>query len=285
MEGAMENDWVQKKEKLINILNSYNSILVAFSGGVDSTFLIAVTRQIPGKKVIAVTVDTPFFPRRELAAARSISDRLGVAHVVLPLDILTDQNVTANAETRCYDCKKMLNFALRNLADEWEIETLAHGANLDDLGDYRPGLRAASEMGVVAPLIAAGLTKMDIRILSREMGLETWQKPAMACLATRIPYGIRITREALNRVEAAEEVLRTLGFETCRVRHHDHVARIEVAPEAIEAVLKENIRKDIVRLFRKIGYLHISLDLEGYSSGRMNRDIGRQASDPSYRDA
>jgi pyridinium-3,5-biscarboxylic acid mononucleotide sulfurtransferase len=272
---AMETEWGKKKENLINILTGYNSILVAFSGGVDSTFLLAAARQIAGKKVVAVTVDTPFFPRRELRAAISITDRLNIPHVVLPLDIFDNEKIISNTKERCYYCKITLNTALRRLADQWEIETLAHGANLDDQRDYRPGLRAASEMGVVSPLMAAGLTKSDIRILSREMNLETWQKPAMACLATRIPYTTPITRAALNRIEKAEEVLQTFGFEMCRVRHHGHVARIEVPPEALEAVLKESTRWDIIRHFRKIGYLHITLDLEGYSPGRMNREIGQ----------
>lgn len=270
----MKKKWVKKKENLITMLQGYNSILVAFSAGVDSTFLLATARRATGKTVLAVTVDTPFIPRRELAAAKSIADRLGVPHVVLPLGIFDNQEIIANTKERCYHCKKTICSALRRLADEWGIETLVHGANLDDQGDYRPGLRAASEMGVVSPLVAAGLTKSDIRLLSREMNLETWQKPAMACLATRIPYGTPITQAALNRIEEAEEVLRHLGFETCRVRHHGHVARIEVAPEALRTVLSDGIRNDIIRLFRKIGYLHITLDLEGYCPGRMNRAIG-----------
>jgi uncharacterized protein len=271
----MQSEHEKKKAHLINILNSYNSILVAFSGGVDSTFLLAVARQVAGSKVVSVTLGSPFIPRRELAAAAAIADRIGVPHVILQLEILNDEAITANTKERCYYCKKKLCIALRRLADEEKIETLVHGANLDDRGDYRPGLRAAEEMGVVSPLMAAGLTKSDIRLLSREMGLETWQKPAMACLATRIPYETPITKAALHQIEAAEEVLQTLGFETCRVRHHGDVARIEVAPEALETVLKETIRTDIIRLFRQIGYLHVTLDLEGYAPGRMNRRIGR----------
>lgn len=270
----MKKEWAKKKENLIKMLKGYNSILVAFSAGVDSTFLLAAARWASEKTVVAVTVDTPFLPRRELAAAKSTADRLGVPHVVLPLGIFDNEEIIANTEERCYHCKKTICSALRRLADEWEIETLVHGANLDDQGDYRPGLRAASEMGVISPLMAAGLTKSDIRILSREMNLETWRKPAMACLATRIPYGTPITRAALDQIEEAEEVLQHLGFETCRVRHHGNVARIEVASEAIETVLRDDIRKDIIRLFRKIGYLHITIDLEGYSPGRMNREIG-----------
>jgi pyridinium-3,5-biscarboxylic acid mononucleotide sulfurtransferase len=271
----MESDRAKKKEHLINILKGYDSILVAFSGGVDSTLLLAMTRWVPRQEVAAVTVDTPFIPRKELLAATAMADRLGISHRTLPLDIFENANVIGNTKDRCYYCKKNMISALRRLADEWGIDTLAHGANFDDLADYRPGLRAAAEMGVAAPLMAAGLTKSDIRILSREMDLEIWQKPAMACLATRIPYGTAITRPALDQIEAAEEVLQSLGFETCRVRHYAHVARIEVAPEALEAVVKEKMRKEIIRLFREIGYLHVTLDLEGYSSGRMNREIGR----------
>jgi len=270
----MPSDHEKKKAHLINILNSYNSILVAFSGGVDSTFLLAVAREVAGSKVVSVTVDSPFISRRELAATTVIANRLGVPHVILQLEILNDEAITANTKNRCYYCKKTLCTALRRLADEEKIETLVHGANLDDQMDYRPGLRAAAEMGVLSPLTAAGLTKSDIRLLSRKMGLETWRKPAMACLATRIPYATPITKAALHRIETAEEVLQTLGFEICRVRHHGEVARIEVPSEALETVLKETIRTEIIRLFRQIGYLHVTLDIEGYSAGRMNRQIG-----------
>lgn len=268
------NNFLIKKEKLISILNAYSSLLVAFSGGVDSTFLLAVAFQAKGESVMAVTVDSPFVSRRELQEATETAGRIGIRHEVITLDILADEKIAANTKDRCYYCKQSLMSALWRLASERRLKTLAHGANLDDAEDYRPGLRAADEMGVVAPLVAAGLTKSEIRSLSMDMGLETWRKPALACMATRIPYGTLITREALQRVEAAEGFIQSLGFESCRVRHHGHVARIEVPSDQLERVLDLKNRIEIIRELRKIGYLHISLDLEGYGSGRMNRELG-----------
>jgi pyridinium-3,5-biscarboxylic acid mononucleotide sulfurtransferase len=263
----------QKTENLIKILKDYNAIVIAFSGGVDSALLLALAAKTVKKKVLAVTADTPFFPKRELRAAESFAHRLGIQHVVLPINLMQEELIVANNKNRCYHCKRSIILAMKRIAKEYGIDTITHGANIDDLGDFRPGLTAADELGVIAPFIEAGFTKADIRMLSWEMNLETWQKPAMSCLATRIPYNTPITTEALKQIEQAEEVMQTLGFETCRVRHHGNLARIEVAPEALSQVLSPETRADILRLFRMIGYLHISLDLEGYTPGRMNREL------------
>ena len=198
---------------------------------------------------------------------------LGVSHRIIKTQNLGPKELTLNSKDRCYLCKKQIGEALLTIANECNIKTIAHGANLDDAHDYRPGARSAEEMGWIAPLVKAGLNKADIRALSKEMGLPTWNKPAMACLATRIPYGSPITKEALDMVDRAEAVLLSLGFTTCRVRHHGDVARVEVPPDEFARFAEENIRNDIVRKFRDIGFLHISLDLEGYVQGRMNRGI------------
>lgn len=264
---------VNKKEVLENILRGYGALLIAFSGGVDSTLLLAVARRVLGDNVLAVTYASPFHSDREIKEAVEVGKLLEVPHLVVNTPDIESREVVMNPKDRCYYCKKQMGLVLSRIAAEKNIKTIAHGANLDDQRDHRPGHRAAEEMGWVAPLVAAAMTKADIRLISKEMGLPTWNKPAMACLATRIPYGTPITKEALEQVAAAEAVLWDVGFSTSRVRHHGEVARIEVPADELSRFLDETLKLDIIQKFRELGFQYISLDLEGYVQGSMNRGI------------
>jgi len=263
----------QKKSRLISSLKQFDSLIVAFSGGVDSTFLLAVAKKIIKGNVVAVTAASPIHPERETKTAIKIAKNLGVEHIVLRSGELDSPGFAANTKQRCYICKKRLLENVLNISADRGIKHVAHGANMDDNDDYRPGTRAANEMGILAPLSGAELTKDDVRMLSKEMNLKTWNKPAMACLASRIPYGTAITQNALEMVERAEEFIMNLGFTSCRVRHHGSVARIEMNLDDIETMMKKSIREAIIREFRRIGFSHMAVDLEGYVQGSLNRDI------------
>ena len=264
---------LEKRHKLVAILSELDSLLVAFSGGVDSTLLLAVAHGILGQRLLAVTAFSPVHPEREIKAAKALAKKIGARHTLIPSGEMALPNFSRNPADRCYHCKIHLFGLLLKMAEEKEIQCVAHGANLDDLNDYRPGLQAAREMNIRAPLMDAGLTKSDIRELSKEMGLETWDKPAMACLASRIPYGSPLTAEKLATVEQAEVALHKLGFRHCRVRHHGNLARIEVPPEAFSDILQEGVAAEIICRLRPLGFDHIALDLEGYTQGSMNRGI------------
>lgn len=260
-----------KKNNLIRHLKELDSLLVAFSGGVDSTFLLAIAHQALADKVVAVTESSPTYPSRELDEAMTFTKERGIEHIVFQADETSIAEFVSNASDRCYHCKKFLSKALLKIAKERNIRHIAYGANLDDLGDYRPGMDAAREMGLIAPLVDAQIYKEEIRYLSKELGLPTWDKPAMACLASRIPYGEPITTEKLKMVAEAEDFLADLGFRQYRVRHHGSVARIEVEDLEIKKITEPKFRKRIVQKFRLIGFYYVTIDLEGYSSGSMNR--------------
>ncbi len=266
----------EKKKRLMAILQAYERLAVAFSGGVDSTFLVAAARDVLGDGVTAVTVDAPIHSRREIREAGETARLLGVRHVVVPLAEMTAPDFVANPPGRCYTCKKLLFAEIFRAAAGVGTQRVAHGVNRDDLGDFRPGLRAAEEMGVVAPLVDAGLNKADIRALSRRMGLPTWSKPSMACLASRIPYGRPITSESLKMVEAAEEILQTLGFSGTRVRHHGDVARIELAVPDLKKAMRPAVRSYIAEKLKAVGFTHVALDLDGYRSGSLNRALEKK---------
>jgi pyridinium-3,5-biscarboxylic acid mononucleotide sulfurtransferase len=270
-----------KKKRLMKILAGYDRLAVAFSGGVDSTFLLAAAREALGDRVAAITADSPIHSRREIREALETAQALGVRHVVLPFADITSPGFVANPPDRCYTCKQIIFAEIIRMAASVGMARVAHGVNLDDLGDYRPGLKAAEELGVVAPLVEAGLSKADIRSLSRRMGLPAWNKPSMACLASRIPYGHPITPEALKMVEAAEEALQELGFAGCRVRHHGPVARIEVARGQLKRALQPALRTEILQRLKTIGYNHVAVDLEGYVQGSLNRSLaGKKVEEP-----
>jgi uncharacterized protein len=260
-----------KKEHLVDQIKNLQSLLVAFSGGVDSTFLLAVAHQILKEKAMAATASSEIHSNLELKEATDFAKKRGIKHIVFPSDEMSLPLFVSNGPDRCYHCKRNLFDSVFAFAKENGITHVAHGANLDDLNDYRPGFRAAKETGAIAPLIDAGLNKEEIRFLSKEMGLSTWNKPAMPCLATRIPYKSLITREKLKMIEKAETFLLEKGFTEIRVRHHGSIAGIEVNVGRLKDILNKRLRRNILERFREIGFEHIALDLEGYVSGKMNR--------------
>ena len=262
-----------KKERLVQQLRDIDSLVIAFSGGVDSSLLLAVAHETLAEGAVAATATSEIYPVKEKDEAVRFSRDRGIEHIVFHSHEASLPAFVSNGPERCYHCKKSLFQELVEIAASRGIEHVAHGANVDDLDDYRPGLRAAAEMGIMAPLSDAGLKKQDIRFLSREIGLDTWDKPAMACLATRIPYGNPITSEKLRMIEEAETFLLERGFGQCRVRHHGSVARIEVVSEELKMMRRDDLTKAIVNRFRDIGFCHISVDLEGYVSGSMNRAL------------
>jgi len=264
---------LKKKKKLISLLSEMHSLLVAFSGGVDSTFLLAVAQEALGERVVGATAASPAYPSREREEAVAFAEQRGISHILFESDETCIPEFIANNPDRCYHCKKSLSRELLDIADQKGIDHVAHAANTDDLGDYRPGMQAAEEMGLIAPLLDAQLSKEEIRFLSREMGLPTWDKSAMACLASRIPYGETITEEKLRMVGEAETFLAEKGFKQYRVRYHGKVARIEVNTADLERMIAPVFRKELVHKFRAIGFQHIALDLEGYITGSLNRAL------------
>ncbi len=268
--AAASLPYTEKVDALRGGLGQLRGAVVAFSGGVDSTALLHACRTALGDAVVAVTADSPSLPRAELAEAQALAAELGVRHVVLPTQELDRAGYRANAGDRCYHCKKELFVTVAQRRAEFAPPdwTVVYGAITDDLGDHRPGQRAAGEHGVQAPLVAAGMSKADVRAYSREHGLRTADKPSFACLSSRVPYGIAIDERVLARIEAAESVLRALQFRQFRVRHHDQVARVEVGPDELPRAFA--LRLEIGERIRAAGYTFVALDLFGYRHGGMN---------------
>lgn len=261
-------------ERLLEELKKASGpLLVAFSGGVDSTFLLEASRLALGKAVVAATARGPLFPERELDRASSFCTDRGITHVMLPFDPIYLEAFCRNSPDRCYICKQTMSARLMKAAGEMGVKRVVHGANLDDLDDYRPGLEAAREAGLEAPLIDAGLRKREIRRLSRDMGLSAWDLPSRACLASRVPYGERITKSALERIDLAERFFEEAGFINVRVRHHNRLARVEVPPGDMGSILEYGVRDAVIKRLKEIGFLHVALDLEGYVTGSLNRGI------------
>jgi uncharacterized protein len=246
------------------------SVIIAYSGGVDSAFLAAAANEALGSRALSVTASSPSLAPSELRDAVALAQRLGLNHRVIETGEVQRSDYQANNPNRCFFCKDELYTHLSRIASEEGYACIANGTNTDDLGDFRPGLNAAKKYGVRSPLVEARLSKAEIRELSREMGLPTWDKPAQACLSSRIPYGTPVTVEALTRIARAEEFLRGLGIRQLRVRHHDTVARIEVEPKDFLTLMDEEVRKRLTAHFRSIGYAYVTLDLEGFRSGSLN---------------
>lgn len=264
-----------KLEKLYDYLKSLGSLAVGFSGGVDSSFLLKCAHDALGDKAIAVTARSSSFPQRELKEAENFTAKYGIRQVVIDSDELEIGGYAENPVNRCYYCKHELFSKIRKTADGFGVQYIAEGSNLDDLGDYRPGLKAAAECGAVSPLRVAGLSKNDIRQLSKEMGLATWDKPSFACLASRIPYGQRITREKLSAIDAAEQYLIDLGFKQMRVRHHGDIARIELLAEDMPKIFEDGLAGRIDEKLKGLGFTYVALDLKGYSTGSMNAALDK----------
>jgi pyridinium-3,5-biscarboxylic acid mononucleotide sulfurtransferase len=262
-----------KAGRLREILSGYQSILIAFSGGVDSAYLAVAAAEAVGNRALAVTADSPSYPDTHRQLALSIARDFGFPHEVIHTAELDRPEYRANPANRCYYCKDELYGRLATLARERGIAVIVDGNNADDRGDYRPGRQAAREHGVRSPLDEAELTKDDIRALAREAGLESWNEPASACLSSRIPYGHEVTDERLRQIERAETVLRELGFRIFRVRHHDATARLEIAKAEMARALDPGINTQLVASLKALGYQYVSLDLQGYRLGSLNEAL------------
>jgi uncharacterized protein len=265
-----------KLERLRSLLTGMEGVVIGYSGGGDSTLLAAVAREVLGDRALCVLASSETYPVSEEEEALATAGKLGFAVIRIETGELANEDFAANTPDRCFFCKRELFGRLIAIGREHGIRWVADGANVDDLDDYRPGSRAAAELGVRSPLREAGLTKGDIREISRRMGLPTWNKPSFACLSSRIPYGTRIEPDILRRLDEAEQFMKGLGFRQVRVRHHGDIARIEVDPEEIPRLASTDIRRQVTEKFKEFKYLYTTLDLNGYRTGSMNAVLDRE---------
>ncbi|MFP4620070.1 MAG: ATP-dependent sacrificial sulfur transferase LarE [Bacteroidales bacterium] len=258
----------KKYQALQSNLKQLSSVVVAFSGGVDSTFLLAAGKEALGENVLAVTVSTPYVAGWEKEEAEEIADELGVEHIILKYPLF--ENIRDNPPQRCYLCKKQIFNAILGEAQRRGYQGVADGTNIDDYQDIRPGIKALRELHVKSPLAESNIGKNEIRRFSREMGLPTWDKPAYACLLSRLPFNTPIRQEILDRIEQAERLIRNAGFPAARVRTHEDIARIEIPPGRLQEFIKESIRKELPQQIKNFGYKYVTLDMEGYKMGSFN---------------
>ncbi|MEO0294328.1 MAG: ATP-dependent sacrificial sulfur transferase LarE [candidate division WOR-3 bacterium] len=259
----------KKSQKLKEVLRKYKSVLVAFSGGADSGFLLKAAMDFLGKeKVLAVTVKSELIPGRKILEAKGMAERIGCKWEVLDFSLLSEDNLKRNPINRCYLCKKIIFKNLKKIAKKRGLKEVIEGTNVEDIKGYRPGLKAIKELNVKSPLLEVGFTKEEIRLLSRKLGLSSWNRPSFSCLATRFPYGERLTKKKLKKVEEAENLLIAKGFNQVRVRDYGKIARIEVLEKDFDKIFSQ--RESIISSFKRIGYQYVTLDLEGYRSGSMD---------------
>lgn len=273
--GAPTAAQLEKYDALVRRLAGLGSAVVAFSGGVDSTFLLHAAHQALGDGVLAATASSATFPERELREAEAFCAENGIRQIVFPSEELSVEGFAHNPKNRCYLCKRELFGKILAIQREQGVAAVLEGSNRDDDGDYRPGLQAVAELGILSPLREGGFTKLDIRALSKHFGLPTWDKQSFACLSSRFPYGDTISMEKLGMVDRAEQLLLDMGFTQLRVRIHGNLARIELPPEQFPRFMAEETRQAVARAFKRIGFSYVTLDVQGYRTGSMNEVLAR----------